>query len=210
MRLRLKPRDNSLLDLLSALAATLPPAADLLGQALGSPASARATAAERLKEAEHAADEATHAVLRRVNETFVTPFDRDDIYTLASCLDDCIDLIEEVADRSVLYRVATFPDAMVEQAQVIQRSAELTAEAITRLHNLNGLRDYWVEINSLENTGDRLHRQLLRSVFDGSSPAGTDPIEVMKLKELIDGLEAAIDAFERVANAVETIVLKEA
>lgn len=210
MRLRLKPRDSSLFDLLSALAATLPSAADLLGQALGSPLASRGRAAEQLRDTEHAADEAAHAVLRRVNETFVTPFDRDDIYTLTSCLDDCVDFMEEVADRSVLYRVATFPEAVIEQAQVIQRCAELTSEAIPRLSDMRGLRDYWVEINSLENTGDRLHRDLLRSIFDGTSTAGDDPIEIMKLKELVDGLELAIDAFERVANAVETIVLKEA
>lgn len=112
--------------------------------------------------------------------------------------------------RSVRYRIVQIPASMIEQAQIIQRCAELTAEAIGRLRTATGLREYWVEINSLENTGDELHRSLLTSIFDGSSAAGSDPIEVMKLKELGDDLELAIDAFEKVAGIVETIALKEA
>ena len=210
MRLRIKPRDNVILTQLAELAHHLPGAGGLLAQLVGTPEPGRAELAARLKDAEHAADESTHGVLRRVNETFVTPFDRDDIYLLASCLDDCMDFIEEVGDRIVLYRIRELPEDVAKQAELLQRCAELTAEAMPRLRTMKNLRDYWVEINSLENEGDETHRRLLTSIFDGTSPAGTDPLEVMKLKEIADDLEAAIDAFERVANAVETIVLKEA
>ena len=210
MRLRLKPRDNSLFVLLTALAKLLPSGTEILAQVVGSAPEARGPLAVQMRDIEHEADEAAHAVLRRVNETFVTPFDRDDIYALAGCLDDCMDYMEEVADLIVLYRMGELPAGVVAQVSVLQRCAELTAEAIPRLGTMKNLREFWVEINSLENEGDRTHRQLLSDIFDGLTPAGSDPIEVMKIKEIADNLEAAIDAFERLANTVETIVLKEA
>ena len=210
MRLRLKPRDNSLFVLLSSLAKLLPVGTEILAQVVGSAPEARGPLAEQMRNIEHEADEAAHAVLRRVNETFVTPFDRDDIYALASSLDDCMDYMEEVADLIVLYRMGELPAGVVAQVSVLQRCAELTAEAIPRLGTMKNLREFWVEINSLENEGDRTHRKLLSDIFDGLTPSGSDPIEVMKIKEIADNLEAAIDAFEKLANTVETIVLKEA
>lgn len=210
MRLRLKPRDNSLFVLLSSLAKLLPAGTEILAQVVGSAPEARGPLAEQMRNIEHEADEAAHAVLRRVNETFVTPFDRDDIYALASSLDDCMDYMEEVADLIVLYRMGELPAGVVAQVSVLQRCAELTAEAIPRLGTMKNLREFWVEINSLENEGDRTHRKLLSDIFDGLTPSGSDPIEVMKIKEIADNLEAAIDAFEKLANTVETIVLKEA
>ena len=99
---------------------------------------------------------------------------------------------------------------MVTQVGDLQRCAELTAEAMPLLRTMKGLDTYWVEINRLENEGDRTHRGLLRDIFSGATPAGLDPLEVMKLKEIADLLERAVDAFEKVANVVETIVIKEA
>jgi uncharacterized protein len=210
VRLRLKPRDTSLFDLLSQQAKLLPVGSGVLAQLVGSAPEARVALAETMRETEHQADEATHAILRRINETFVTPFDRDDIYELAGRLDDCMDDMEEVADLVVLYRMGELPRGVIEQVGVLQRCAELTAEAMPRLSTMKNLREFWVEINSLENEGDRTHRQLLSDIFDGLTPAGTDPIEIMKIKEIADLLESAVDGFERVANAIETIVLKEA
>jgi uncharacterized protein Yka (UPF0111/DUF47 family) len=143
--------------------------------------------------------------MRRLNQTFVTPFDRDDIYGLASALDDCMDAMEEAADLIVLYRVETLPMRVSEQVQVLQRCAELTAEAMPRLRTLDQLDDYWVEINRLENQGDKVHRKLIAQLFDEIG----EPILLMKLKEIVDVLEDATDSFERVANMVETIALKE-
>jgi predicted phosphate transport protein (TIGR00153 family) len=205
VRLRLTPRDTTYFDLLATLAQRLTMGATLLAELLGAERADRDAIAKQLVEAEHLADEATHSIMRRLNQTFVTPFDRDDIYGLASALDDCMDDMEEAADLITLYKVDRLPARVSEQVQVLQRAAELTAEAMPRLRSMDGLEDYWVEINRLENQADRLHRKLIAELFENVA----DAIELMKLKEIVDVLEDAADAFETVANMVETIVLKE-
>lgn len=205
MRLRLTPRDTTYFDLLAALAQHLVTGASLLAELLGADKAGREELALQLRDAEHAADDATHSIMRRLNQTFVTPFDRDDIYGLASALDDCMDSMEEAADLIVLYKVGQLPDRVSEQVQVLHRAAELTAEAMPRLRSMEHLADYWVEVNRLENQADKLHRKLIAQLFDEV----TDPIELMKLKEIVEVLEDAADNFERVANMVETIALKE-
>ncbi|MCF4119612.1 DUF47 family protein [Antribacter sp. KLBMP9083] len=205
MRLRLTPRDTTYFDLLAALAQHLVTGASLLAELLGADKEGREKLALQLRDAEHAADDATHSIMRRLNQTFVTPFDRDDIYGLASALDDCMDSMEEAADLIVLYKVGQLPDRVSEQVQVLHRAAELTAEAMPRLRSMEHLADYWVEVNRLENQADKLHRKLIAQLFDEV----TDPIELMKLKEIVEVLEDAADSFERVANMVETIALKE-
>ncbi|MCK9792961.1 DUF47 family protein [Isoptericola sp. 4D.3] len=205
MRLRLTPRDTTYFDMLATLAQHNVTGASLLAELLGASRQERDAIARRLSEAEHVADDATHSIMRRLNQTFVTPFDRDDIYGLASALDDCMDAMEEAGDLIVLYKVDELPLRVSEQVQVLQRCAELTAEAMPRLRSMDQLSDYWVEINRLENQGDKLHRELIAQLFDDA----TDPILLMKLKEIVDMLEEGADAFERVANMVETIALKE-
>ncbi len=205
MRLRLTPRDTTYFDMLATLAQHNVTGASLLAELLGASRPEREAIVERLSEAEHVADDATHSIMRRLNQTFVTPFDRDDIYGLASALDDCMDAMEEAGDLIVLYKVDELPLKVSEQVQVLQRCAELTAEAMPRLRSMDQLSDYWVEINRLENQGDKLHRKLIAQMFEDT----TDPILLIKLKEIVDMLEEAADAFERVANMVETIALKE-
>lgn len=205
MRLRLTPRDTTFFDLLAALAQHNVTGASLLAELLGAGRAEREDVSRRMTEAEHVADDATHSIMRRLNQTFVTPFDRDDIYSLASALDDCMDQMEEAVDLIILYRVEELPLRVSEQVQVLMRCAELTADAMPRLRSLDKLEDYWVEINRLENQGDKVHRKLIAQLFDEV----TDPILLMKLKEIVDVLEDATDAFERVANIVETIALKE-
>jgi predicted phosphate transport protein (TIGR00153 family) len=205
VRLRLTPRDTTYFDMLATLAQHNVTGASLLAELLGAPRPERDAIAHRLTEAEHLADDATHSIMRRLNQTFVTPFDRDDIYGLASALDDCMDAMEEAGDLIVLYKVDELPLRVSEQVQVLQRCAELTAEAMPRLRSMDQLSDYWVEINRLENQGDKLHRELIAQLFDDA----TDPILLMKLKEIVDMLEEGADAFERVANMVEAIALKE-
>ena len=143
--------------------------------------------------------------MRRLNQTFVTPFDRHDIYGLASGLDDCMDYMEEAGDLIVLYQVGVLPPRVHKQVDVLRRCAEVTAEAMPRLRSMKDLADYWVEVNRLENEADKSYRKLLAEMFRG----GMDPIELMKLKDVVNALEAAADSFERVANMVETIALKE-
>ncbi|WP_147795301.1 DUF47 domain-containing protein [Cellulomonas sp. Y8] len=205
MRLRLTPRDTSFFDLLAASAAHLVTGANLLAELLGADRATRKALAKQMSDVEHLADEATHQIMRRLNQTFVTPFDRDDIYGLASALDDCMDFMEEAADLIVLYKIDELPPRVADQVQVLQRSAELTAEAMPRLRSMENLAEYWVEVNRLENQADKSHRKLLAQMFDEI----TDPILLMKLKEVVEKLEDAADAFEKVANMVETIALKE-
>ncbi|MFI2105153.1 DUF47 domain-containing protein [Isoptericola sp. NPDC019693] len=205
MRLRLTPRDTTYFDMLATLAQHNVTGAALLAELLGASRQEREGIVRRLNEAEHVADDAAHSIMRRLNQTFVTPFDRDDIYGLASALDDCMDAMEEAGDLIVLYKVDELPLRVSEQVQVLQRCAELTAEAMPRLRSMDQLSDYWVEINRLENQGDKLHRELIAQLFDDT----TDPVLLIKLKEIVDMLEEAADAFERVANMVETIALKE-
>ncbi len=205
MRLRLTPRDGTFFDLLAASAAHLVIGAGLLGELLGADRPTRKAIGRRMAEVEHDADDATHEIMRRLNQTFVTPFDRDDIYTLASALDDCMDLMEEAADLIVLYKLDDLPARVSDQVQVLQRAAELTAEAMPRLRVMADLPEYWIEVNRLENQADKSHRKLLAQLFDEVD----DPILLMKLKEVVERLEDAADAFEKVANTVETIALKE-
>jgi uncharacterized protein len=202
--LRFKPVDTAFYTLLTSSAAQLVDGAALLAEMLGD-GNDRAGIAARMREAEHNADETTHEIVRRVNSTFVTPFDREDIYALASGLDDVMDFMEEAVDLVLLYEVETLPAELAEQVDVLQRCAELTAESMPRLHAMKNLEEYWIEINRLENAGDKSYRRIVAKLFSGSYEA----LEVLKLKDIVDSLEHAIDAFERVANIIEQIHVKE-
>ncbi len=204
MAFRFKPVDSAFYTLLTAQAAHLVDGAGLLAELLDQGTDRRALA-ERMREAEHQADETTHEVVRRVNTTFVTPFDREDIYALSSGLDDVMDFMEEAVDLALLYEVAELPSGVTDQIEVIQRCAELTADAMPRLQSMKELEEFWIEINRLENAGDKSYRRILAKLFSGQYEA----LEVMKLKDIVDSLESAIDAFERVANIVEQIHVKE-
>jgi uncharacterized protein len=205
VRLRLTPTNTQFFDLLAELAQHLVRGAELLDRLLAAAPADRKVFASQLRDVEHDADESTHEVMRRLNQTFVTPFDRDDIYSLAAGLDDCMDHMEEAGDLIVLYQLGTLPARVHDQVDVLQRCAAETAQAMPRLRSLQGLTDYWVEVNRLENHADKSYRKLLAELFNDD----LDPVELMKLKDVVDALEAAADSFERVANHVETIALKE-
>jgi len=202
--LRFRPVDTSFYDLFAQSAQHLVEGAALLAEMLAE-GSDREAVAQRMRDAEHAADESTHEIIRRVNKTFVTPFDREDIYSLASGLDDVMDFMEEAVDLVVLYGVDQLPSELAEQVEVLQRCADLTAEAMPRLQTMKDLEEYWIEINRLENAGDKSYRRILANLFSGKYEA----LEVLKLKDIVDSLEAAVDAFETVANIVEQIAVKE-
>ncbi|HWI42594.1 MAG TPA: DUF47 family protein [Nocardioides sp.] len=204
MGLRLRPVDTSFYDLFSRSAQHLVAGAEILAEMLAE-TSDKAEVAERMRAAEHAADDTTHAIVKKVNSTFVTPFDREDIYALGSGLDDIMDMMDEAVDLILLYEVQTLPPELSEQVEVIRRCAELTASSMPQLQTMKGLDEYWIEINRLENTGDRNHRRTLANLFSGEYPT----IEVLKLKDITESLEGAIDAFEKVANIVEQIAVKE-
>jgi predicted phosphate transport protein (TIGR00153 family) len=201
---RFRPVDSTFYDLFTSSANQSVKGAALLAEMLADGAD-RENIAARMREEEHLADDATHDIIRRVNKTFVTPFDREDIYDLASGLDDIMDFMEEAVDLVLLYEVQTLPSEVAEQVEVIQRCAELTAEAMPRLKSMADLEEFWIEINRLENAGDKTYRRILAKLFAG----GYEALEVLKLKDIVDALEDAIDAFETVANIIEQIALKE-
>jgi predicted phosphate transport protein (TIGR00153 family) len=202
--LRFRPVDSSFYDLFSASSEHIKVGAGLLAEMLANGGD-REDIARRMRAAEHDADETTHAIIRRVNSTFVTPFDREDIYALASGLDDVMDMMDEVVDQILLYEVEELPGELSTLVEVIQRCAEVTDEAMPRLQTMKGLDEYWIEINRLENQGDKSYRRTIAKLFAG----GYEPLEVMKLKDIVESLEGAIDAFEKVANTVEQIAVKE-
>jgi predicted phosphate transport protein (TIGR00153 family) len=201
---RLRPVETSFYDLFTKSANQLVQGAALLSEMMADGVD-RTSIAARMREQEHLADEIAHDVIRQVNKTFVTPFDREDIYSLASGLDDIMDFMEEAVDLVLLYEVAQLPAELMDQVEVIQRCAALTAEAMPRLRSMQDLDEYWIEINRLENAGDKTYRRILAQLFSGRYKS----LEVLKLKDVVESLEAAIDAFEAVANTVEQIALKE-
>jgi len=204
VRFRIRPVDTSFYDLFTESAAHLVGGAALLAEMLSESAD-HADVARRMREAEHAADETTHSIVRKVNSTFVTPFDREDIYALGSGLDDVMDSMDEVVDQILVYEVKVLPPELSDQVEVLQRCAELTSEAMPKLQSMTALEEYWIEINRLENQGDKNHRRILAKLFSGEFKA----MEVLKLKDIVESLEDAIDGFEKVANIVEQLAVKE-
>ncbi|MBE3075641.1 MAG: DUF47 domain-containing protein [Actinobacteria bacterium] len=205
MGFRLTPKEDSFFDLFATSAGHLVDGAHELTNLLGVEHSEREAVASRMRDIEHAADASNHAIMRKVNSSFITPFDREDIYRLASNLDDCMDLMEAAADLIVLYRIGDLPGGISAQVEVLARMSELTAAAMPRLRAMGDLSQYWSEISRLENQADQTYRRLVAELFND----GQDPINVLKLKEVVDQLEAAADAFETVAHMVESIAVKE-
>jgi predicted phosphate transport protein (TIGR00153 family) len=204
VRLRLTPSDDTFYDMFAASASNLVAASDVLAEMM--PASAnREKLADQMKDLEHAGDTITHRIFRQLNSSFITPFDREDIYSLASNLDDVMDALEAAADLIVLTKLEALPREMQRQVELCQKAAAETAAAMPRLKSMASLEPYWIEVNRLENEADKTYRKLVSRLFGGEF----DALTVLKLKEVADNLEAAADAFEHVANVVETIAVKE-
>jgi predicted phosphate transport protein (TIGR00153 family) len=201
---RITPRDNAFYTMFTEAGRNVADTVDILS-GLIDPNANREAIAKELREREHAGDAVTHRIMRQLNTSFVTPFDREDIYRLASALDDVIDAVEAAADFIVLADVGKLPPLMTEQIQLLQRSANETAEAMGRLKTLRDLEPYWIEVNRLENEADRVYRKLLSKLFSGDY----DALTMVKLREVADGFEDAADALEHVAHAVESIAVKE-
>jgi hypothetical protein len=204
VRFRLTPRDDRFFPMFVEAAENLVAAADVLAEFLHV-TSNREKLAAQLRELEHTGDSVTHRVIFALNSTFVTPFDREDIYQLATMLDDVMDSIEAAADFAVLSELETLPVEMTRQVDLLQRAARCTADAMGRLATMTDLPSYWIEVNRLENEADQTYRKLLSRLFSGTYEALT----VLKLKQVADDLEDAADAFEHVANVVQTIAVKE-
>jgi predicted phosphate transport protein (TIGR00153 family) len=203
VRLRLVPRDEGFFDLFTRAARNNHTAAELIRE-LFLHYDQRERLRERIRQAEHEGDEITHQIMRRINTTFVTPFDREDIYRLASNLDDVLDHIDAAADFLVLHNIAEPLPELTKQADVLVRAADAAQVAVERLRTFKGLEEYWVEINRLENEGDQIYRRTVAHLFSGEFKA----MDAFKHKDVIEELEGAIDSLEDVANAIESIVLK--
>jgi predicted phosphate transport protein (TIGR00153 family) len=205
VRLRLTPRETGFYDLFTASANNLLDGARALSDLVTGPAENREALAKQLRDLEHRGDDRTHEIMRKVNATFVTPFDREDIYRLASRLDDVMDFFEAAGDLILLYDLEVLPQEMHTMSEILVRGAELTASAMPRLKSLSHLSDYWIEINRLENDADKMFRRFVARLFGGDY----DALTVLKLKEIAEELEAAADALENVADTVESIAVKE-
>jgi len=153
---------------------------------------------------EHYGDKLTHQIMQELNGTFVTPLDREDIVGLASKLDDVTDVCHDVAEMIVLYKVRTIRPQAAQQAKVLVAATQHLVTAVKDLEHLKGLEPHWIKIHTLENEGDSLFRAAVGSLFAES----TDPVEIIKWKDIHGLIEVAIDRCEDVANIVETIVVK--
>jgi predicted phosphate transport protein (TIGR00153 family) len=207
VKFRFRPTDNSFYDFFTKAASNLVRGTELLSELAISKADF-ASIAEKLEDVEHDSDRITHDVYNKINSTFITPFDREDIYRLASTLDDVMDHIEAAGNLVYLYgltKLPALPRELHDLVQVLDQQARVTAAAMPRLRAMKDLKEYWVEINRLENDGDRAYRMCLVRLFSGEY----DALQVLKMKEVADELEKACDAFEHVANTVEQIAVKE-
>ena len=207
VKLRITQRPGEFFDLFLESARNLHTATGLLKDLIEDYHDVEAKA-QRIKEREREGDEITHAIIRRLNTTFVTPIDREDIYLLASALDDVLDAIEAVADLFVLHRIEEPLPEMKAQADVLVRGTERTEQALALLPKMarEGLEPYWVEISDLEDEGDRIYRKTVAELFSGEYKA----MDVLKWKDVIEELEHAIDGLQKLSNIIESTVLKHA
>jgi predicted phosphate transport protein (TIGR00153 family) len=200
---RLIPREEKFFTDFQALADELKVGAHLLEQML-EPEHPVWNKADEIKEVEHKCDSLTHGIIQRLNRTFVTPLDREDIHALARSLDDVMDSIDAAATLVRLYRLASVRFGARELAQIITASTHQVRLALDALEQQKGILGHAVEINRLENEADRIHQQAVSQLFD----AEHDPLTVMKWKESLDFLEDATDRCEDVANVLEGVMVK--
>jgi predicted phosphate transport protein (TIGR00153 family) len=197
------PREREFFDLFEEAGGNIQRAASLLEEMLRDYPD-RSDLARDILICEQEGDRITHDIIQRLNQTFVTPIDREDILALASALDDVVDFTEEVADYLGLYQIEAPMEQAQQLARVLHQASRQIAEALPRLRGFKGISHYTVEINRLENDGDRITREAVASLFDD----GIDPMVVIRWKDIFERLESAIDATEHVANIIEGIALK--
>lgn len=162
--------------------------------------------AKQIKKIEHDGDTITHNIIKKLDQTFITPIDREDIHQLASAIDDVLDLIEAVADRIVIFKIQKSTPAAQKMAEILEKSTEEIAKGIAALENMSSeiIDKYCVEVDRLENEADRASRDAIAGLFENEK----NPIEVIKWKEIYEFLEDATDCCEDVADILESVVLK--
>ena len=199
----LAPEDRVYFELFEEAGRNMKSAATMLHELLASWPDNAQLAGEIL-DLEHEGDRITHEIIDRMNHTSVTPIEGTDMLALASAIDDVVDYVEEVADYLGLYKIEAPMEQSIGLARVLADATVQIAEALTKLRGFEDITRYTVEVNRLENEGDRVTREAVASLFDG----GIDPMVVIRWKDLFERLEAAVDATERAANIIEGIVIK--
>jgi uncharacterized protein len=200
---RLIPRDKSFFAMFSAMSGNLIAGARALVDLFANYQDVEKQV-DHIQRIEREGDELTHAILTKLNQTFITPFDREDIHQLASKLDDVLDFINAACARLVMYRITDPPPAAAELAKIILRQTEELQNAVSLMQKNGNILAHCVEINRLENEADHVSQQAIARLFEHEK----DPISLIKIKELFEFLERATDKAEDVANVLETVVLK--
>jgi len=204
--MRLIPRETKFFRMFRDVSQNLTEGASLLHDILKNPQDLPVRI-NRLQEIEHRGDDMTHDIIRMLNQTFITPFDREDIHALTSSLDDVLDYVNSAATRMKLYRITTPPPAAADLAGLIVKQSEELSKAVSLLEEEHQkVLDHCVVVNQLENEADRVSRQAIAELFEYEK----DPIQLIKIKELYEVLETATDKAEDAANVLEAVVLKSA
>lgn len=201
--MRLIPHESRFFELFAELSSYLTEGANLLRNILEDPRDLDMKV-EQVQAIEHKGDRATHAIITKLNQTFITPFDREDIHRLASSLDDVLDFTNAAATRLVMYKITKPPPAAAELAGLIVLQSEELARGVSVLERNGAVMKHCDEVNRLEDVADHIGRRAIAELFESEK----DPIQLIKLKELYEVLETATDKAEDAANVLETIFLK--
>lgn len=203
-RISLVPQKREFFDLFNRAAANTVAIAQALIELLERFPEGADGKVREIKELEHEGDRITHEVIDLLNRTFVTPFDRDDMYRLITALDDICDHVDDASVKVAGYGVREIRSQAIEQAQVIQRSASKLREAVVQLEGFKDSQRMLIELRELEDEGDRIVRQAISELFNGS----TDAIALVRWKDIHEALEEAVDACENAADVLEAILVK--
>ena len=198
------PREEQYFALFTKMTSYISDAARALVAMLSDKSSTFEEHSQRIKAIEHQCDELTHSISTRLNKSFITPFDREDIYLMSSALDDIVDLIDEAARAIVMYDVQEATNHARAFAQIIERMAFELHEIVSKLERPTGFSTRLVTLHSLENEGDEIYHRAIGELFRNAS----DPLHVIKWKSIYEKLEAAVDRCENVANIIESVIIK--
>jgi hypothetical protein len=204
--MKILPKEEKFFQLFSQQTQCIAEAAKLLTAAVLAGTSQLGQYMAQVRDLEHRGDELTHEIMTRLNQTFLTPFDPEDIHRLGSCLDDVLDMIDAALGRLVLFKLPVLPPPVATLAEIIESSSRALHKAVSGLATGDHITDHLIEINQLENEADRVNRQALADLFDNVK----DAIELIKLKEIYEILESATDLCEDAANVIEGVVVKNA
>lgn len=206
MPFSLVPKERQFFVLFRENASNLMEGLRTLDALLNSEPAQRVDLHKKLRDLEHRGDEVTHRVNRELNQTFITPFDREDIYALAGAVDDVIDLADEAADVIILDRVDTITEAARQMGDILLQIGQELIEAFDKLESRRDMTRHWVRIHDLENQADTVTRQAIGELFQNSK----DPIYIIKWKDVYALLEKTVDRTEDIANILESVTIKNA